>query len=294
MGDADASYNFGDALMMIRKISEGQDLVMGNRFGKPMEKNAMPLLNRYLGNPVLSFLGRLFYKVKIRDFHCGLRAFRKSSLEALRLNGLGMEFASEMVIKASIFGLKIQEVPIYFRKDQRTRSPHLRRWRDGWRHLRILLTFSPNYLFAAPALIFIFFGMAMAFFGQSGNLLIGEIALSYRSSLILAFLVAMSSLMYGLQQTLTDVQSKMRGTSGIRNAAHTMIIGVTTSVIGFLLIFREFLLWRSLRYSTLETGQPLLLFTWGISLLLFGVIQIIFYVFRKVLSEHDVTETGAP
>ncbi len=139
MGDADGSYDFSAIEPFIMPLREGDDLVMGNRFSGGIQPGAMPPLNRYLGNPVLSFVGRLFFRSDIGDFHCGLRAFRRQAILDLDLQTDGMEFASEMVVKATLNGLRISEVSTTLSPDLRTRSPHLRPWRDGWRHLRFLL-----------------------------------------------------------------------------------------------------------------------------------------------------------
>lgn len=150
MGDADASYDFGGLLPFVEQLRGGADLVMGNRFRGGIAKGAMPVLHRYLGNPVLSGLGRLFFAAGVRDFHCGLRAFRRDAIRDLRLTAPGMEFASEMVVKAALNRLDIREVPTTLAPDGRSRAPHLRTWRDGWRHLRFLLTYSPKWLFLYP------------------------------------------------------------------------------------------------------------------------------------------------
>jgi glycosyltransferase involved in cell wall biosynthesis len=151
MADADDSYDFSHLPRFVEALENGKDLVMGNRFKGGIIDNAMPPLHRYLGNPVLSFIGRLFFKVPIGDFHCGIRAFRAEVMRNLQLRTTGMEFASEMVVRASLNELNIGEVPTTLRPDGRTRAPHLRTWRDGWRHLRFLLMFSPRWLFTTRA-----------------------------------------------------------------------------------------------------------------------------------------------
>ena len=150
MGDADDSYDFTNLMPFVEKLRDGADLVMGNRFEGGIEPGAMPPLHRYLGNPVLSFIGRLFFGSKIGDFHCGLRGFRRDSVMRLGLQATGMEFASELVVKATLAKQRITEVPTTLAKDGRSRPPHLHTWRDGWRHLRFLLVHSPNYLFIVP------------------------------------------------------------------------------------------------------------------------------------------------
>ena len=158
MGDADDSYDFTTLMPFIEKLRKGYELVMGNRFKGGIEKGAMPPLHKYFGNPLLSGIGRLFFKTEIRDFHCGLRGFSKQSMISLDLSALGMEFASEMVVKSILNNLKVTEVPIRLFKDGRTRPPHLKSWSDGWRHLKFLLMFSPKWLFLYPGLFLIILG----------------------------------------------------------------------------------------------------------------------------------------
>lgn len=162
MGDADDSYDFERLDGMVEHLRGGADLVMGNRFQGGISPGAMPFLHRYLGNPVLSFLGRLFFRVPVGDFHCGLRGFSREAILGLGLASPGMEFASEMVVKAKLNGLRIEETPTTLRPDGRTRPPHLKTWRDGWRHLRFLLLHSPRWLFVYPGLLLIALGLVGA------------------------------------------------------------------------------------------------------------------------------------
>ena len=161
MGDADESYDFSQLDAFVEKLREGWPLVMGNRFQGGIEPGAMPALHRYLGNPVLSFIGRLFFGAPIGDFHCGLRGFDREAVRALDLRTPGMEFASELVVKAALAGWRIAEVPTVLHPDGRGRPPHLRRWRDGWRHLRFLLLFSPRWLFLYPGVLLLALGATL-------------------------------------------------------------------------------------------------------------------------------------
>ena len=161
MGDADDSYDFTNLMPFIERLRAGDDLVMGNRFKGGIAKGAMPLLHRYLGNPVLSGLGRIFYNCPISDFHCGLRGYNTERIRALGLHTTGMEYASEMVVQAVINGYTISEVPTTLSPDGRSRPPHLRSWRDGWRHLKFLLLHSPNWLFLYPGFTFVVIGLIM-------------------------------------------------------------------------------------------------------------------------------------
>jgi hypothetical protein len=161
MGDADDSYEFAHIPRFLAELRGGADLVMGNRFRGGIGPKAMPPLHRYLGNPVLSLLGRVLFRAPIGDFHCGMRAFSKDAYERLELRTTGMEFASEMVVKASLLGQKMTEVPTTLQKDGRSRPPHLKTWRDGWRHLRFLLMYSPRWLFLLPGLALMLVGLGL-------------------------------------------------------------------------------------------------------------------------------------
>ncbi len=161
MGDSDDSYDFSRLDAFVARLRAGADLVMGNRFKGGIAKGAMPPLHRYLGNPVLSTIGRVLYRTPVGDFHCGLRGFSRAAILKLGLTSPGMEFASEMVMKASLAGLNIAEVPTTLSPDGRSRPPHLRSWRDGWRHLKLLLTFAPFSIFLYPGLALLALGMAL-------------------------------------------------------------------------------------------------------------------------------------
>lgn len=159
MADADDSYDLAGLEPFVAKLREGFDLVMGNRFAGGIAPGAMPPLHRYLGNPVLTAVGRLFFRSPIQDFHCGMRGFRRAAILGLGLRTTGMEFASEMVAKAALRSLKVTEVATPLARDGRSRRPHLRSWRDGWRHLRFLLLYSPRYLFLLPGVLLMFIGV---------------------------------------------------------------------------------------------------------------------------------------
>lgn len=158
MADADESYDLVNLMPFLEKLREGYDLVMGNRFKGGIRKDAMPWHHKYIGNPILSFIGQLFFKTPARDFHCGLRGFTREAIQKMNLQTTGMEFASEIVIKASILDMKVCEVPTTLSPDGRARPPHLRSFRDGWRHLRFLLIYSPRWLFFYPGLLLLIFG----------------------------------------------------------------------------------------------------------------------------------------
>ena len=160
MADSDDSHDLEKIDPFLDKLRDGYDLVMGNRFKGGIEAGAMSWKNRYIGNPVLSFIGRLFFRADVGDFHCGLRGFSRSAFQKMDLRTTGMEFASEIVIKAKLMGLKMTEVPTFMSQDGRSRAPHLRPYRDGWRHLRFMLMFSPRWLFLYPGIFLILLGLA--------------------------------------------------------------------------------------------------------------------------------------
>ena len=186
MGDADDSYDFLGLMPFLERLRAGDDLVMGNRFKGGIAPGAMPPLHRYLGNPVLSLAGRLFFKAPVGDFHCGLRTFRRDAILRLGLVTTGMEFASEMVVKAQLAGLKLSEVPTTLVPDGRTRAPHLRSWRDGWRHLKFLLTFAPKWLAFYPGLIIGGIGLIGTMLTIPGTFTVGSINFGIHSMLLFA------------------------------------------------------------------------------------------------------------
>ncbi len=186
MGDADDSYDFLHLAPFVEKLREGYDLVMGNRFKGGIEPGAMPPLHRYLGNPVLSFIARLFFPCKIGDYHCGLRGYNREAILKLGLVTTGMEYASEMVVKATLNHLRIAEVPTTLKKDGRSHAPHLRSWSDGWRHLKFLLMHSPNWLFLYPGLILFFMGLAFTVILCFGSIKIGPVGLGVHTMMYAA------------------------------------------------------------------------------------------------------------
>lgn len=175
MGDADDSYDFTELDGFVERLRAGDDLVMGNRFKGGIMPDAMPFLHRYLGNPVLSWIGRAMFQAPIGDFHCGLRGFRRDSIGRLHLMTPGMEFASEMVVKAALQRLKISEVPTVLRRDGRSRPPHLRTWRDGWRHLRFLLMLNPRWLFLYPGCALMLLGLTTMLWLLPGQRAVGGV-----------------------------------------------------------------------------------------------------------------------
>jgi len=208
MADADDSYKFEHLARFLDSLQQGADLVMGNRFKGNIEPNAMPFLHRYLGNPILSWLGRLFFRTPVGDFHCGIRAFSKNAIKSLNLRTTGMEFASEMVVKASLMGLNIAEVPTTLSPDGRSRPPHLRTWRDGWRHFRFLLLYSPRWLFLYPGAILSLIGLAATIWLFPKERSIGSLHFDVGT---LAY--ALASLLIGFHTCAFAVSAKIFGIS---------------------------------------------------------------------------------
>lgn len=260
MGDADDSYDFLNLMPFLDKLREGYDLVMGNRFAGGIEKGAMPLLHRYLGNPVLSFLGRLFFPSPINDFHCGLRGYKLESIRNLNLHTTGMEYASEMVVQATLNGLKMTEVPTALSPDGRSRPPHLRSWRDGWRHLKFLLIHSPNWLFLYPGLIMFAAGLVFMFVLSTGPLTIANITFDIHTLLYAAIMMIVGAQMI-MFSVFTKTYASNTGFVPI-NKPNKKIASFTTNqgvLLGFLLLtlgvaatIAAFTIWGSAHFGMLE------------------------------------------
>ena len=265
MGDADDSYDFLNLDAFVERLRNGDDLVMGNRFKGGIAEGAMPALHRYLGNPVLSFVGRLFYRVSARDFHCGLRGFNKEAIQRLSLNTSGMEFASEMVVKSALANYKISEVPTTLKPDGRNRPPHLRSWRDGWRHLRFLLLFSPRWLFLYPGIFLLLFSsLALIALGQ-GQITMGSIVFDIHT-----MLYASAGSVIGLQMCLFALLSRVYGAKfgvfappkGILQkflSTFTLERGLITALVvmllGVLLASFSVLAWKEADFKSLEPSE---------------------------------------
>ena len=230
MGDADDSYDFSHIPRLVDKLRAGYQLVMGNRFKGGIQPGAMPALHRYLGNPVLTGIGRLFFRSGIGDFHCGLRGFEKQAIESLSLQTSGMEFASEMVVKATIHKLRLCEVPTTLSPDGRDRAPHLRSWRDGWRHLRFMLLYSPRWLFFYPGVALMVVGASLMLWLLPGPQRLVGISFDVHS-----LLYATAAILIGFQAVLFSILGKLF-------AMNTGLMPYTKT-------------WRKLfQWITLETG----------------------------------------
>ena len=204
MGDSDESYDFINLMPFLEKLREGCDLVMGNRFRGGIKPGAMPWINRHLGNPILTGIGRLFFHCPAKDFHCGLRGFSANAFRRMDLRTTGMEFASEMVIKATLLKMKVAEVPTTLSPDGRSHPPHLKPWRDGWRHLRFMLLYSPNWLFFYPGLVLMALGLGVGAWLLPGPRPVASVVLGVHSLLYAAVAVVV-----GFQAVLFSMLSKI-------------------------------------------------------------------------------------
>ncbi len=218
MGDADDSYDFEDLMPYVEKLRCGYDLVMGNRFKGGIEKGAMPFLHRYLGTPVISFLGRMFYHNSVYDFNCGMRGYNTQMIRNLNLISTGMEYASEMIVKASLHNYSIAEVPTTLKVDGRSRKPYLNTWGDGWRHLKLLLIYSPNWLFFIPSLVLIFIGLVMVLRISFGPIRIGNVSLS------------INTMLFGASMVIAGMNTAFFGCFSKAYAAQTGYIPITKSI----------------------------------------------------------------
>lgn len=261
MGDADDSYDFLHLAPFVEKLREGYDLVMGNRFKGGIEPGAMPPLHRYLGNPVLSFIARLFFPCKIGDYHCGLRGYNRESILKLGLVTTGMEYASEMVVKATLNHLKIAEVPTTLKKDGRSHAPHLRSWSDGWRHLKFLLMHSPNWLFMYPGLILFFLGLALTVVLSLGNIQIGSVGLGVHTlmyaaaAMMVGFNLVMFSLFVRSYASVTGfipTESRLDRWLGGTSTEKGVLLGIFLFLAGIAVTIVAFCIWGKTGFGGLS------------------------------------------
>jgi hypothetical protein len=260
------SYDFGALDGFVEQLRGGADLVMGNRFEGGIEPGAMPPLHRYLGNPVLSWVGRLLFRIPVKDFHCGLRAFRRDRMLALDLRTSGMEFASEMVVKAGLRGYDIREVPTVLRPDGRTRKPHLRTWHDGWRHLRFLLLYSPRWLFLIPGFLLFVVGL-----GLTAALVVGPISLGSRTFDLSALVYAAAMTVVGFQAVTFALFTKIYAVSkgflppdnrvdrlgGRFKLERGLLLGFLVLLAGAVCALASLWRWRDQGWGELDPGEQL-------------------------------------
>jgi glycosyltransferase involved in cell wall biosynthesis len=284
MGDADDSYDFTSLMPFLEELRKGADLVMGNRFKGGIDPGAMPPLHRYLGNPVLSFIGRLFFPSEIGDFHCGLRGFRRQSALDLNLQATGMEFASEMVVKATLWKQKIKEVPTTLKKDGRSRPPHLRSWRDGWRHLRFLLLFAPRWLFFLPGLVLLILGLVIGTAVTIGPITIGSVTFDVDTLVAAGAMVVIGfqlMLFWLFTQVYAGSEGFLPSEPGVQkllgklSLERGLVLGVIIGVAGLVGAIFSLTYWQANKFGTLNYEHALRLMVPSVTALVLSC-QLIF------------------
>lgn len=292
MGDADDSYDFSNLAPFVAELRQGSELVMGNRFRGGILPSAMPPLHRYLGNPVLSFVGRLFFKSRIGDFHCGLRGFERKAIRQLGLCCEGMEFASEMVVKASLSGLRISEVPTILSPDGRDRPPHLRTWRDGWRHLRFLLLFTPRWLFLYPGVLMTLLSLAQLLFahfhqGGQGRWPVGiHTQLLAAAGMVLGYqtmLFAMGAVLARHCARLNTPHPRERWALRAASGGWLSIGGVLATLFGLTLCASLTWQWGRAGFGALDPETAMRQIIPGVALLLMGTQSLLASIFFAAL-----------
>ncbi|MBD2494566.1 glycosyltransferase family 2 protein [Nostoc sp. FACHB-280] len=283
MGDADDSYDFSKLTPFIEKLRVGYDLVMGNRFKGGIKPGAMPFLHKYLGNPVLTWIGKIFFHSPCSDFHCGLRGFRKAAIEKLNLRTTGMEFASEMVVKASLHKMRIAEVPTTLSPDGRSRPPHLRTWQDGWRHLRFLLLYSPRWLFLYPGLVLMLLGLMFGLWLLPGTKGIFDIhSLLFAAIAILvgfqAFTFAIFTKVFAISEGLLPEDSRFNKVFRYINLELGLLIGIILFLIGIGGSIYAFSIWKANFFGPLKPSETMRIVIPSVTSIALGV-QIIFSSF---------------
>ncbi|HEY4992734.1 MAG TPA: glycosyltransferase family 2 protein [Nakamurella sp.] len=280
MADADDSYALDDLGAFVERLRAGADLVMGNRFAGGIEPGAMPALHRYLGNPVLSRIGRVFFRIPVGDFHCGMRAFRRDRILELGMQTDGMEFASEMVVRASLTKLRIEEVPTVLRPDGRSRPPHLRTWRDGWRHLRFLLALSPRWLMLYPGLVLLILGGAGLVWLSFGTFTVGDVSFSVQTMLACATAavagiqtigLAVVARSYASDLKLLPVQVGLERALERVTLERGVLIGALSTLLGVSAFVVAVALWGSTGFGTLDVASSMRLPIWGMVLVISGL-----------------------
>ena len=279
MADADDSYALDDLQPFVDELRAGSDLVMGNRFLGGIEPGAMPALHRYLGNPVLSRMGRTFFRIPTGDFHCGMRGFKREAILDLDLQTPGMEFASEMVVRASLAQLQITEVPTTLHKDGRTRPPHLRTWRDGWRHLRFLLAYSPRWLFLYPGLLLAGVSIVGLLWLAGGQRVVAGLRFDVLTMLFLA-----AGLIVGLQAVWFSVIAKVFViNAGLHppdprtarwlarfTLERTLIAGGILSILGLAIMLWQIVGWARVDFGDLDVFRSVRMGILGVTMLVVG------------------------
>lgn len=303
MGDADGSYDFMTLGPFLVALEDGADLVMGDRFAGGIEEGAMPWLHRRLGNPVLSQIGRWFFSVKVHDFHCGLRAFRRDRIVALNLGATGMEFASEMVARAAMEHYRIDEVSTVLRQDRRSHPPHLRTWRDGWRHLRFLLLYSPRWLFFYPGLALLVLGLVLGTLIETNSANFGQVTLDVDAlvaalglvligtqAILLHVLTAVFSARIGLRPLTPVLARLVRGPALERG----ILLSGLLALAGIILFAIDVVQWKHAQFGQLDASAQLRLTIPAIGLIVLGIQGVMNTFFLGVLGiQRQLSRAGA-
>jgi len=302
MGDSDASYDFSHLMPFVEGLRDGHDLVMGSRFKGRIEPKAMPWKHRWIGNPVLTGLGRLFFRAPVSDFHCGLRAFTRAAYERMDLRTTGMEFASEMVVKATLCGMRIAEVPITLRQDGREGASHLRSWRDGWRHLRFMLLYSPRWLFLVPGAVLLALGVAGFAWLLPGPRRIGGAEFDVHTLLAsgLACLMGFQLVLFGALATAVGVSSGLlpraggppRWVKAFRSDVSSLA-GLVLFVAGLALMVTAVIRWGRADWGPLQYRYTMRLVIPAVTLMSLGV-QSLFSSFFLAFLMLPRRSSGAP
>lgn len=303
MGDADDSYDFTSLAPFVDALRNGADLVMGNRFSGGIAPGAMPALHRYLGNPVLSALGRIFFGSPVHDFHCGLRGFRRAAVLDLSLQSTGMEFASEMVVKATLAGLRIDEVPTTLSPDGRSGPPHLRSWHDGWRHLRFLLLYSPRWLFLIPGIVLMAVGFVSGAVLVVGPVSIGNITLDVdtlvaaAAVLVIGFqaiLFAMLTKIYAIEEQFLPPDPRLDTFLKKVTLERGLAAGGLIGMIGVGGLLASLVHWKLRDFGTLNPRVSLRIVVPSAVALIISCQTIFAALFASVLGIRHVSSRGGP
>jgi hypothetical protein len=291
MGDADDSYDFSKIEGFVQRFREGYDLVMGCRLprgGGTILPGAMPWKNRWIGNPILSLIGRTFFNCPARDFHCGLRGFTREAYGKMDLKTTGMEFASEMVIKATFKSLRIVEVPITLHPDGRSRPPHLKPWRDGWRHLRFMLIYSPRWLFLVPGLVLAILGLVSgAALAVSSPLRVGGIAFDAGTLAVASLFViiggqlvafAFFTKVFAIGEGLLPQDAKFSRVFHYFSLEKGIVLGLLVLLLGVGLLGHALWVWKEVRFGIMPFGENLRRLIPAVTLVALGI-QIVFSSF---------------
>lgn len=293
MGDADDSYDFSHLGAFVEKLRGGCDLVMGNRFQGGIKPGAMPPLHKYLGNPVLTWVGRLFFASPAGDFHCGLRGFRRDAILQLDLQTTGMEFASEMVVKASLYKLRIAEVPTVLFPDGRSRPPHLRTWRDGWRHLRFLLLYSPRWLFLYPGTGLMIWGLIVVIWLLPSSRTVGSITFDVHTLLFgaIGIIIGFQAVTFAFFTKVFAISEKLMPEDPKLHKIFRYVTLETGLIVGFMLMFigiaGSFLsltIWSETAFGSLNPSKTLRLVIPALTCLTVGLQMVLSSFFLSVLA----------